>query len=309
VTKVERKALRLTTIGAVDWNRLQRLEARKEAACERDRDRRARTGATPRKSSASALKPWLAHGYNNRRTWERNGKQPRVASSRAMSDGLETPNVANPCAPIGLHPKQRSELRQVPSTDTVQLSLLPPVQADDELRRALEEWHSGPMPETARVGYYAARRRRAVRQQDVAKAIGISRPQLAKAVRGTCNLSAKVIARLKAWLLVDKPTGAPSPSAATDPLARTTGTGPGVCPIRAVTARSPAVYRDQAGSGFWEPVPPPADTSNVQTSDERRAAHAGQASLGQGGNGRHVHPRRPANWERTPAAAGYSGSE
>ncbi|HMO28439.1 hypothetical protein, partial [Enterovirga sp.] len=85
--------------------------------------------------------------------------------------------------------------------DAVQLSILPEPQADGELRTACEQWGQGPMPETIRIAYVAAKRRRAVRQEDVATAIGISRPQLANALHRTFNLSPGAAERLKCWLL------------------------------------------------------------------------------------------------------------
>lgn len=58
------------------------------------------------------------------------------------------------------------------------------------------------MPEAIRVAYLAAKRRRAMRQEEIAQAIEISRPQLANALQRTFNLSSGAIERLKGWLLI-----------------------------------------------------------------------------------------------------------
>lgn len=92
--------------------------------------------------------------------------------------------------------------------DARQLSMLAGPQGQDELQIACDAWTSGPMPEPIRVAYIAAKRRRAVRQQDVADRIGISRPQLANAFAGTFGFSAAAAERMKGWLLSadDAPT-------------------------------------------------------------------------------------------------------
>lgn len=77
VTKHERSSLKLTTIGAVDFNKAQRIQARRDKHREASRARRLAAGAIPRSESSSQQKPWLSAGYNSRRTWERNGKCPR----------------------------------------------------------------------------------------------------------------------------------------------------------------------------------------------------------------------------------------
>lgn len=104
--------------------------------------------------------------------------------------------------------------------DAVQLSLLPGPQADAELRAACENWDQGPMPETLWIAYVAAKRRRAVRQEDVATAIGISRPQLANALHRTFNLSPGAIERLKCWLLAPDSALPPAAEMGSDRPAR-----------------------------------------------------------------------------------------
>jgi hypothetical protein len=56
-------------------------EERKARERERGQRRRASKGATPRSQSLSKTQPWLAAGFNSRRTWERHGKpQPTPQS-------------------------------------------------------------------------------------------------------------------------------------------------------------------------------------------------------------------------------------
>lgn len=143
----------------------------------------------------------------------------RTPARRAHPADRPEPPTVQPHAPIGEpssnHGPTLAGGRQAGPTpaaavtlplqpaDAVQLSILAEPQADAELRAACEVWESGPTPEAIVTGYVAATRRRAVRQIDVAQAIGISRPQLSNAMQRTFNLSSDVIARLKAWLLAD----------------------------------------------------------------------------------------------------------
>lgn len=215
VTKAERDALGLTTIGATDWNRRQRVAARKRLHAERQKQARAKaSGYKPRDKAASKIKPWIEAGFRSRRTWERHGKPELVANSCASFGEQNRPDDASSCAPIELRSSWARDcdtasisawapISPAQPVDARQLSLLPPVQASDELRAALEGWHSGPIPDPVRVAYVAAKRRRAVRQVDVAEAIGLSRPQLANGLSGTFGLSEAAASRLKAWILAD----------------------------------------------------------------------------------------------------------
>lgn len=80
VSKDQRSALGLKTIGAYNQTKAERDELAKQRDAERHRLARIEAGATPREQSASRLKPWLEDGFNCRRTWERHGKKPRVAN-------------------------------------------------------------------------------------------------------------------------------------------------------------------------------------------------------------------------------------
>jgi hypothetical protein len=77
VTDAERTALRLTTIGACDVSKAERLRRRKERHRVAQKARRRARGIIPRDQylawSASRTKPWEALGIS-RRTWERRGK-------------------------------------------------------------------------------------------------------------------------------------------------------------------------------------------------------------------------------------------
>jgi hypothetical protein len=75
LTDVERRRLRITTIGASDRSKADRMADRKARKREAERARRRARGAKPRKqyesTSAAATKPWLELGIS-RRTWYRN---------------------------------------------------------------------------------------------------------------------------------------------------------------------------------------------------------------------------------------------
>jgi hypothetical protein len=73
----ERDGLKIRTIGAVDFDKANRIERRRQKARQRDRERRRRNGAKPRTEyedySISSTRPWEALGMS-RRTWYRRGK-------------------------------------------------------------------------------------------------------------------------------------------------------------------------------------------------------------------------------------------
>jgi hypothetical protein len=79
LTEAERYRLQITTIGAVDVDKAQRLARRRERARLRDQERRRSAGAKPRAEyeaqSISRSKPWQAMGIS-RRTWYRRHGQP-----------------------------------------------------------------------------------------------------------------------------------------------------------------------------------------------------------------------------------------
>jgi hypothetical protein len=86
VTDAERTALRLTTIGACDVSKTERLRRRKERHRAAQQARRRKRGVMPRDQylalSLSRTKPWEALGIS-RRTWERRGK-PTLTQVRAQ---------------------------------------------------------------------------------------------------------------------------------------------------------------------------------------------------------------------------------
>jgi hypothetical protein len=75
--EIERDRLAISTIGAVDLDKADRLDRRRERARQRDKARRRRKGAKPRREyeddSISSTKPWLTLGMS-RATWYRAGK-------------------------------------------------------------------------------------------------------------------------------------------------------------------------------------------------------------------------------------------
>jgi hypothetical protein len=63
-------------------------EERREQNKLRMRERRLREGRTPHAESKSRTKPWLAAGFNNRRTWERHLRKRAQAELQAREAGL-----------------------------------------------------------------------------------------------------------------------------------------------------------------------------------------------------------------------------
>ena len=208
VTKEERRALGLRTIRAKGQSKRDLTADRKASDREYQRLKRAQAGATPRSASKAALKPWESVGLS-RSAWYR-----QQASGTSSSASFTPQKSGAGTGSSGLR-YYISELPTLPSQvrDAVQLSLLGEPQADDVLRTALDGRHSGRMPEAVRVGYLAAKRRRAVRQVDVARAIQISRPQFANALARTFSLSPEAIERLKVWLVAEDGALPPAPAA------------------------------------------------------------------------------------------------
>jgi len=84
LTYSERSRLMIQTIRAHDMTEKAMAVIRKQKKRQRDRLRRLEQGARPQAVSISRTKPWIAAGFNTRRTWERNGK-PGVATSRQVN--------------------------------------------------------------------------------------------------------------------------------------------------------------------------------------------------------------------------------
>jgi hypothetical protein len=85
LTFAERSRLRIQTIGACDISEAGMALIRKQKKRQRDKERRQRQPrAEYLAASLSQTKPWIAAGFNTRRTWERNGK-PSVASVRQVN--------------------------------------------------------------------------------------------------------------------------------------------------------------------------------------------------------------------------------
>ncbi len=76
LTDAERTALKITTIGAVDVTKAERLARRKQRKAARKAARRREAGAKPQASSLSRTKPWQAAGMS-RATWYRQRRKSR----------------------------------------------------------------------------------------------------------------------------------------------------------------------------------------------------------------------------------------
>jgi hypothetical protein len=76
VTLAEHDRLRLTHVTPSDVSSAEFKRYRNERAAARRKVERLKTGKTktPHELSASQLKPWIAAGFNTRKTWERHGK-------------------------------------------------------------------------------------------------------------------------------------------------------------------------------------------------------------------------------------------
>jgi hypothetical protein len=102
LSDAERTALGVTTIGAYDVPKAERLARRRELNHAAKTAKRRAAGARPRVESAARTRPWAALGMS-RRTWYRHGK-PAVAQVRvqhALKRHCCTRSRATPSEPIG----------------------------------------------------------------------------------------------------------------------------------------------------------------------------------------------------------------
>lgn len=234
LTAAEREVCGIRTIDACDETKAERKK--RLAAARREKDRHAKQARRQGKHrprvecqddaerrrqfcrenniTVRTLRRWIVAGRVDVRSMsafpaslETSASQPNVRSVSAISANPPEANVRFVSAhDIESSPSTdtlRTPVLPPATPDTIQLSFLGPPQAHDEIRAACDGWTSGPMPEAIRIAYVAAKRRRAMRQQDVADSIAISRPQLANATAGTFNLSPTAIERFKSWLLTD----------------------------------------------------------------------------------------------------------
>jgi hypothetical protein len=81
LTDAERSSLRITTIGAMDTTKVERLQRSKQLRRDRERKRRAKQSTRSREeylsTSVARTKPWQAEGIS-RRTWYRRRKMAQV---------------------------------------------------------------------------------------------------------------------------------------------------------------------------------------------------------------------------------------
>ena len=98
LTYAERARLDLRTIGPCDMSEGAMALIRKQNRRKRERLRRQKRGARSQANSISRTKPWIAAGFNTRRTWERKGK-PLVATSCSinLSTTEHEPATAGEC--------------------------------------------------------------------------------------------------------------------------------------------------------------------------------------------------------------------
>lgn len=238
VSNAERTVLRLKTIGACDRTKRQRTADRKRRNAERQREKRACSGATPRAQSKATTQPWRALGIGRSAYYERERRKkdtittvtepdrtissPIVRSTYTlMADrpGLQDQAVsgparrASPNQSVGADgPSPRDKLRVVQASLTRALPL--PDKSISEQPDLLDEWQplaaaaqavlraymGGTMPIEVVHAVHHKRRAKLMRLGDVARRVGISRPQLSNALHQRFGLSQSAAANLREWL-------------------------------------------------------------------------------------------------------------
>lgn len=86
-----RKRLKVTTIGAIDCDKVQRARRRKRKRKAADRVRRAKAGAKPRAKSAENLMPWNAEGISRRTWYRRRAQELALNGTDARPANLSSP--------------------------------------------------------------------------------------------------------------------------------------------------------------------------------------------------------------------------
>lgn len=102
LSDADRTRLKITTIGACDCLRAERLKRRRRNRRDADRARRAAAGARARRQSAEQTRPWEQEGIS-RRTWYRrrsNGTDGTVSRPASLTDGRPARAVPD-AAPAG----------------------------------------------------------------------------------------------------------------------------------------------------------------------------------------------------------------
>jgi hypothetical protein len=117
----DRTRLRIKTIAPIDVSREGMLWLRKQRDKERKRRQRqlrgARSRAEYRDNSITKTQPWIAAGFQTRRTWERYGKP--VASPSAIKLPTVTEQLATPHQPpVSKAERNRSVLNTKPTPQT-----------------------------------------------------------------------------------------------------------------------------------------------------------------------------------------------
>jgi len=123
VTYSEREELRLWTIAQCEFGPKAMAELRKHKRRKRMRLLRQRRGARPQAASISKARPWIAAGFNTRRTWERHGK-PNVATSCQVNLISTEHETATP------HHPPLSRVAERTATNKTEITPQPPQKAE-----------------------------------------------------------------------------------------------------------------------------------------------------------------------------------
>lgn len=119
LTRAERDALGVTTIGAVDFL----APARKAERKRKDREaKRAKREASPKRPSLTKLEPWKAFGWS-RRTWERHGK-PHPDDAIPVGSNMKRNTAADGNCVTPPKPRHSVRTRIYPAP-TIRLPVLP----------------------------------------------------------------------------------------------------------------------------------------------------------------------------------------
>lgn len=233
LTVAEREALEITSARPCGMSGKQFAAYQRKRKTMREKARRAANGAKPREQSDACLIPWKALGVS-RRTYYRRLKAETAAapentrgtnscpadtkylkgtteecqpSERASEGPARQASASRNVSAGGHSPRGKTRAVRQGHAEALPFSMIEISEQPDllgegwiPLGEAAGEYVGGLMPPDLALAVRVAQRARMMKQEEVARHVGISRPQMANALKGRFGLSRSAAANLMGWL-------------------------------------------------------------------------------------------------------------
>lgn len=233
LTVAEREALEITSARPCGMSGKQFSAYQRKRKTTKEKARRAANGATPREQSDASLKPWKTLGVSRRTFYRRLRAEKAVTPEIARGTNSCPPDTkylqgtTEECQPFerasegparqaipsrnvgagGHSPRGKTRAVRQGHAETLPFSIMEDFRQEDllgqgfvQLGEVAGDYVGGLMPADLALAVRAAQRARMLRQEDLARHVGISRPQLANALQGRFGLSRSAAANLMGWL-------------------------------------------------------------------------------------------------------------